>query len=412
LVTLFVGASVQAQTPTVVLFDDFNGPTLNTFLWGTGDWLLGRTRLGNPPIFGQEADTSFATLSHDTYNPSNPGGSFRGAELLSLGQFTIGAGKEFETRVRVSSETRGLVMSFFSWGARGDNPRTWATDEIDFEYLSNLPTDAVQLTAWDDWKQRYTTYNDGIHHSDQTVTIPGFARGGWNVLRFRCLADRVEWYVNDVLVRTGTNVVPNDPMNIRLNFWAPDLSWAAAYDAGLQPTANPAANQSYRYDIDYVKVSTLDVTHSITASAGTGGSITPTGTVAAADGGNQTFVIAPSSGYAIADVQVDGVSVGAVSSYTFTAVHGAHTINAVFSVVMSSDVVTALFCSYKSGKKELTVGATSSQQPNPTLTLVGYGGMTWQPSMSRYFILVGNVATKPSSVTVSSSAGGSASCIP
>jgi hypothetical protein len=161
-----------------------------------------------------------------------------------------------------------------------------------------------------------------------------------------------------------------------------------------------------------VKVSTLDVTHSITASAGTGGSITPTGTVAAADGGNQTFVIAPSSGYAIADVQVDGVSVGAVSSYTFTAVHGAHTLNAVFSVVTSSDVVTTLFCSYKSGKKELTVGATSSQQPNPTLTLVGYGGMTWQPGMSRYFILVGNVATKPSSVTVSSSAGGSASCIP
>ena len=327
------------------------GPTLNTSVWGTGDWLLGRTTLGNPPTFGQETGTSFVSLSHDTYNPSDPGGTFRGAELLSLSQFTIGAGKEFETRVRVSSETRGLVMSFFSWGARGTNPRTWETDEIDFEYLSNLPTDAVQLTAWNDWKQRYTSYNDGIHHSDQTVTIPGFLRGGWNVLRFRCLTDRVEWYVNDVLVWTNTNVVPNDPMNIRLNFWAPDSSWAAAYDAGLQPTANPAANQSYRYDIDYVKVSTLDVTHSITASANTGGSITPAGTVAVADGGNQTFVIAPSSGYAIADVQVDGVSVGAVSSYTFTAVHAAHTINAVFSVVTSSDVVTVLFCSYKPGKR-------------------------------------------------------------
>jgi hypothetical protein len=412
LVVLCVGASAQAQTPTVVLFDDFNGPTLDTSVWGTGDWLLGRTRLGNPPTFGQETGTTFATLAHDTYNPSDPGSTFTGAELLSLSQFTIGAGKEFETRVRVSSETRGLVMSFFSWGARGTNPRTWETDEIDFEYLSNLPTDAIQLTAWNDWKQRYTSYNDGIHHSDQTVPIPGFLRGGWNVLRFRCLPDRIEWYVNDVLVWTNTNVVPNDPMNIRLNFWAPDSSWAAAYDAGLQPTANPAANQSYRYDVDYVKVSTLDVTHSITASAGTGGSITPAGTVAVADGGSQAFVIAPSSGYAIADVQVDGVSVGVVSSYTFTAVHAAHTINAVFSVVTSSDVVTVLFCSYKPGKKELSVGATSSQQPTPTLTLVGHGNMSWQPSMSRYFILVGNVAVKPSSVTVVSSAGGSASCIP
>lgn len=57
--------------------------------------------------------------------------------------------------------------------------------------------------------------------------------------------------------------------------------------------------------------------------------------------------------------------------------------------------MTALFCSYKPGKKELTVGATSSQQPTPTLTLVGYGNMSWQPSMSRYFILVGNLAAPP-----------------
>jgi len=26
--------------------------------------------------------------------------------------------------------------------------------------MSNLPTDAVQLTAWNDWKQRYTSYDD------------------------------------------------------------------------------------------------------------------------------------------------------------------------------------------------------------------------------------------------------------
>jgi hypothetical protein len=412
LLVLCAGAGAQAQTSTVVLFDDFNGPSLNPSVWGTGDWVLGRTTLGNPPSFAQEDGTSFVSLRHDTYNPSDPGRTFRGAELLSLSQFTMGAGKEFEARVRVSSEARGLVMSFFSWGARGDNPRTWETDEIDFEYLSNLPADAVQLTAWNDWKQRYTSYNDGVHHSDRTATIPGFLRGGWNVLRFRCLTDRVEWYVNDVLVWTSTNVVPNDPMNIRLNFWAPDSSWAAAYDAGLQPTANPALNQSYRYDIDYVKVSTLDVAHSITASAGAGGSITPSGTVPVADGGSQTFTITPSSGYAIADVRVDGVSVGAVSSYTFTAVHAAHTIDASFRVVTSSDVVTVLFCSYKPGKKELSVGATSSQQPTPTLTLVGYGEMTWQPSMSRYFSLIGNVVAKPSSVTVVSSAGGSASCIP
>ena len=118
LVVLCVGATAQAQTPTVVLFDDFSGPTLNTSVWGTGDWLLGRTTLGNPPTFGQETDTSFVSLSHDTYNPSDPGGSFKGAELLSLSQFTIGAGKNSKREFECPRRTAGWSCRFFP-GAHG-----------------------------------------------------------------------------------------------------------------------------------------------------------------------------------------------------------------------------------------------------------------------------------------------------
>ena len=71
-------------------------------------------------------------------------------------------------------------------------------------------------------------------------------------------------------------------------------------------------------------------THTITASAGAGGSISPSGAISVMDGGNKTFVISRNFGYSIADVLVDGTSVGAVSSYTFTGVAADRTIAVTF----------------------------------------------------------------------------------
>ena len=70
--------------------------------------------------------------------------------------------------------------------------------------------------------------------------------------------------------------------------------------------------------------------HTITASAGHGGKISPDGTVTVDEGENQTFTITANSGYSIADVVVDGKSVGAVESYTFDNVTEDHTINVTF----------------------------------------------------------------------------------
>jgi hypothetical protein len=69
--------------------------------------------------------------------------------------------------------------------------------------------------------------------------------------------------------------------------------------------------------------------YAITATAGTGGSITPSGVVQTVEGGEQPFKLSATSGYRLSDVKVDGVSVGAVSSYTFTDVTEAHTIEAI-----------------------------------------------------------------------------------
>jgi len=73
-------------------------------------------------------------------------------------------------------------------------------------------------------------------------------------------------------------------------------------------------------------------TFTITASAGTNGSISPSGSVAVNGGANQTFTITPLTGYHVADVLADGASVGVVTTYTFTSVIANHTIAASFAI--------------------------------------------------------------------------------
>lgn len=80
-----------------------------------------------------------------------------------------------------------------------------------------------------------------------------------------------------------------------------------------------------------------DEVYIIRASAGTGGSISPRGEVPVAEGDSQRFVITPDDGYEIADVRVDGESIGARSHYTFTDVDDDHTIRAIFEWVGDSD---------------------------------------------------------------------------
>ncbi len=100
-------------------------------------------------------------------------------------------------------------------------------------------------------------------------------------------------------------------------------------------------------------------TYSITASAGSNGSISPSGSVSVNHGSNQSFVITPDTGYHVADVLVDGISVGAVLNYGFTNVTASHTISASFAINTYS--ITA------------TTGANGSITPSGSVS-VNHGG--------------------------------------
>ncbi|MGD0795882.1 MAG: hypothetical protein ABR958_09955 [Dehalococcoidales bacterium] len=79
----------------------------------------------------------------------------------------------------------------------------------------------------------------------------------------------------------------------------------------------------------------------ITATAGANGTISPSGDISVSYGGSQTFIITPNAGYRIVDVVVDGASVGALSSYTFTNVTVSHTITTSFAINTFTVTATA-----------------------------------------------------------------------
>jgi len=76
----------------------------------------------------------------------------------------------------------------------------------------------------------------------------------------------------------------------------------------------------------------FSVNPAISASAGAGGYINPTGNVSVNYFGSQSFNITANTGYSIIDVIADNISLGPVSIYTFTGVQAAHTITAIFAI--------------------------------------------------------------------------------
>ena len=108
--------------------------------------------------------------------------------------------------------------------------------------------------------------------------------------------------------------------------------------------------------------------NSITASAGSNGSISDAGANTVACGTNKSFTITPNACYHIADVLVDGTSVGAVSSYNFTNVTADHTIDASFAVDTYTITATA------GAGGTITASATVNCGSNNTYTATADAG--------------------------------------
>ncbi len=147
-------------------------------------------------------------------------------------------------------------------------------------------------------------------------------------------------------------------------------------------------------------------TYTITATAGANGAITPSGDVTVNEGADQAFGIAPAPGYQVADVLVDGSSVGAVTSHTFTSVYDDHTIDTSFEVVFvpaeiiidDGDPGTSRTGSwYTSGGSSPYGGGSLYARPNATYT---WGFNSQPPGYYEVFMWWSLTSTRGSNINV------------
>ena len=159
---------------------------------------------------------------------------------------------------------------------------------------------------------------------------------------------------------TGYGGVYNDDTDVDYGSVDATNNWWG-HSSGPTHAGNPGGTGDAVSDnVDYAPWLVLGpVTYTITASAGAGGTIAPSGDVDVNEGEDQTFTITPYTGYHVADVLVDGSSVGTVTSYTFTDITADHSISAGFAI--NTYIITA------------SAGAGGSISPSNAV-VVNYGG--------------------------------------
>ncbi|NOY23565.1 MAG: hypothetical protein GXO70_08670 [Acidobacteria bacterium] len=129
--------------------------------------------------------------------------------------------------------------------------------------------------------------------------------------------------------------------------------------------------------LDSGSVTTAPSSHTISASAGSDGNISPSGSVSVYEGANQTFTITAGTGYHISDVTVDSASVGAVSSYTFNNVTTDHTISATFAINTYTLTYTAGANGSISGTSPQTVNYGADGTAVTAVPDTGYHFVQW-----------------------------------
>ncbi|OCT15206.1 hypothetical protein A8709_13975 [Paenibacillus pectinilyticus] len=117
--------------------------------------------------------------------------------------------------------------------------------------------------------------------------------------------------------------------------------------------------------------------YTITATAGSNGSISPSGSFVMAEGTGKTFTITPNNGYMIDTFKVDGTdSTVTNNTYTFTNVTSDHTINVTFKQVQQTiHTITA------------TAGSNGSISPSSSVTVIEGADQTFTITVDSGYIV-------------------------
>lgn len=283
--------------PQVVLEDQFNSSTFDTDKWafygdssiggnGVGNVITGRTNFNFAPYISTEPGATFLRLKMDTYNPQNPGGTYKGTEMWSRTGFgppgvtpsnkvtsvdASSTGFEFETKMRYTRpESFDGWAAFWTYWNHGTSfvasDPNYSAEEIDIEEhtsISPVAHNKYDLRNYHNWNasQPNAYSNSSIIYSpdpnsSSNYTGPDYTQ--WHHLKIVWTPVSgstwlTRWYVKKNagdsyrLMDKNSTVSPNKWMTVRFNKWAGG--------DGPPRVSTPSANQSYFLDVDWVKVS-------------------------------------------------------------------------------------------------------------------------------------------------------------
>ena len=217
--------------------------------------------------------------------------------------------------------------TYYNWKSEGnDSKHAYITNDWDGAQDEYLISPVVDLSATRDGVLTFDfAYGEyGIKNKTFTATVEVSTDGGktWNAIwNFQ---DSYTGQQASNYIISGSAEVP-----VPAEYNVAGVQFAFRY-------VHPNEETTGQLAIDNVKLMAVETgeaaqKYTITATAGEGGSITPNGDVSVKEGASQTFAITADNGYEIADVLVDGNSVGAVETYTFDEVKANHTITVSFN---------------------------------------------------------------------------------
>jgi len=258
LVCLTLALTATTTNGQVLVNEQFNGNSLdlNTFTFsGPGpESFFGRTQLNSPslPTFSiPDVSNGTLRLTLESFNPLAPGANFLAEEIRTQQTFapTATTGISYDVRARFVDDAAnplspGLVGGIFTLGVDPNFAVNNTRDEVDFELLSSFPDNFVLTNVFDDLP--FNSAGTGqLNFISSTFDTTEF-----NDYRIESTTSSIDFFVNDVLVRSETANLAIEPQDFRLNINAPDQFFSTAFSSLLQPTTLASENETFIFEVD------------------------------------------------------------------------------------------------------------------------------------------------------------------
>ena len=355
--------------PNIAGYKVYYGTTSHVY-----DWVLDVGKVTTFTVTGLTAGLTYYFVV-TTYDTSNLESAYSNQVSTSTCTYSISPPSESFTASGGTGTVSVSTQSTCPWTA--SNNTSWMTINSGSNGTGN-GTASYSIAANTDSSSR--TASTTIARSTFTVTQAGSSITTYAITASAGSGGTISPSGN-VTVNRGTNraftITPNSGYSIS----GVTVDGSSVGAVGTYTFSNVTANHTIS-----ASFTANPTTYAITASAGSGGTISPSGNVTVNRGTNRAFTITPNSGYSISGVTVDGSSVGAVGTYTFSNVTANHTISASFTANPTTYAITA------------SAGSGGTISPS--------GNVTVNRGTNRAFTITPNSGYSISGVTVDGSSVG------